>query len=88
MIAAAAIEAAAAAVGTAVTPGLAPNATIAGRVDLTSSVAHIRVRPDDGAPVFEPGQYLALGLPVDGRVIPPEAIRSEQYWPPGGPVRA
>jgi ferredoxin-NADP reductase len=46
-----------------------PNATLADRVDLTSSIARFRIRPDDGVPAFEPGQYLALGLPVDGRLL-------------------
>jgi ferredoxin-NADP reductase len=46
-----------------------PNATLSARIDLTSSVARFRVRPDDGVPAFEPGQYLALGLPVDGRLL-------------------
>jgi ferredoxin--NADP+ reductase len=47
----------------------APNATLSGRVDLTPTIAHFVVRPDDGAPAFVPGQYLALGLPVDGRLL-------------------
>ena len=46
-----------------------PNATLAERVDLTSCIARFRIRPDDGVPAFEPGQYLALGLPVDGRLL-------------------
>jgi ferredoxin--NADP+ reductase len=48
---------------------VAPNATLTDRVDLTSSIARFRIRPDEGVPVFEPGQYLALGLPVDGRLL-------------------
>lgn len=46
-----------------------PNATIADRIDLTPSIARFRIRPDDGVPAFEPGQYLALGLPVEGRLL-------------------
>ncbi len=47
----------------------APNATITEREDLSPGVARLRVRPDDGVPPFEPGQYLALGLEVDGRPL-------------------
>ncbi len=46
-----------------------PNATLADRIDLSSSIARFRIRADDGVPAFEPGQYLALGLPVDGRLL-------------------
>ncbi len=46
-----------------------PNATLTARDDLTASIARFRVRPDDGVPAFEPGQYLALGLEVDGRLL-------------------
>lgn len=46
-----------------------PNATLADRIDLTPSIARFRIRPDDGVPAFEPGQYLALGLPVEGRLL-------------------
>ena len=48
---------------------LAPNATLVTRIDLTPSVARFRVRPDAGMPPFEPGQYFALGLEVDGRFL-------------------
>ncbi|MFI5260935.1 MAG: FAD-binding oxidoreductase [Candidatus Limnocylindrales bacterium] len=54
----------AAAVGAAV-----PNATLVRRVDLTPSVARFWIRPDDGVPRFEPGQYLALGLLLDGHLL-------------------
>ena len=47
----------------------APNATITEREDVSPSVARLRIRPDDGVPAFEPGQYLALGLEVDGRPL-------------------
>lgn len=39
------------------------------REDLSHSVARFRIRPDDRLPPVEPGQYLALGLMLDGRVI-------------------
>ena len=45
------------------------DATIVGREDLTEAVAMFRVRPDGGARPFVPGQYLSLGLEIDGRVI-------------------
>ena len=47
----------------------APNATITEREDVSPSVVRFRIRPDDGVPAFEPGQYLALGLEVDGRPL-------------------
>jgi ferredoxin--NADP+ reductase len=43
------------------------NAVVAGRVDLTRSVARFRIRPDAPVGHVEPGQYLTLGLMVDGR---------------------
>ena len=56
-----------------VRPGVAlpfeANATVADRWDLTRSVARFAIRPDDGVPAFQPGQYFALGLPVDGRIL-------------------
>ena len=59
-----------------------PNATIMGREDLTSAVARFRVRPDDGPTAFKPGQYLALGLEIDGRFLQrPYSSASA----PGGP---
>lgn len=45
------------------------NATIVEREDLTASVARFVIRPDEGIPAYEPGQYFALGLPVDGRLL-------------------
>jgi Flavodoxin reductases (ferredoxin-NADPH reductases) family 1 len=50
-------------------PGLEPNATLSARVDLTDSIARFVVRPDDGVGTFEPGQYFALGLTVDGKPL-------------------
>ena len=48
---------------------IAPNATLVARVDLTASIARFCVRPDAGVPLFEPGQYFALGLEVEGRFL-------------------
>lgn len=56
-------------------PGIAglaaagPNATLVRRIDLTAAVARFIVRPDQGVPAFAPGQYFALGLTLDGRVL-------------------
>lgn len=50
-------------------PGLEPNATLTARIDLTGSIARFLVRPDDGVGEFQPGQYFALGLTVDGRPL-------------------
>jgi len=36
---------------------------------MTDSVARFRIRPDDPMPPIRPGQYLALGLILDGRII-------------------
>lgn len=46
-----------------------PNATLVAREDVTPSIARLRVRPDAGVAPFEPGQYLALGIDVDGRSV-------------------
>ncbi len=46
-----------------------PNATLVEREDLTASIMRLRLRPDAGAPAFEPGQYLALGLAGDGHLL-------------------
>lgn len=40
------------------------NATLAGREDLTASVARFIVAPDGPIPPFEPGQYFSLGLQI------------------------
>lgn len=50
-------------------PGLESNATLVARVDWTRALATLTVRPDGGPPTFEPGQYFALGLVVDGRLL-------------------
>ena len=46
-----------------------PNAVLVERRDLTDAVAHFHVRPDDGPPPFQAGQYFALGLPVGERLV-------------------
>lgn len=55
--------------GVRVTPTAGDNATVVGREDLTPSVARFRIRPDVLPPHVEPGQYLSLGLVVDGRIV-------------------
>lgn len=45
------------------------NATLVGRDDLGPTVARFRVAPDGGVPAFVPGQYVALGLAVGGRLL-------------------
>lgn len=45
------------------------NAVVVGRKDLTPSVARFRIRADVPLPHVEPGQYLSLGLVVDGRMV-------------------
>lgn len=44
------------------------NATLVGRVDVSESIARFFVRPDVPAP-FVPGQYLSLGVSIDGRLL-------------------
>ncbi|MEY4669751.1 MAG: Ferredoxin--NADP reductase [Pseudomonadota bacterium] len=39
------------------------NSTVVGRVDITPELMILRVKPDGGVPAFQPGQYVALGLP-------------------------
>ena len=46
-----------------------PNAVLVARIDLTPSMAIFRIRPDGPVPPFEPGQYLTMGVTVDGRYI-------------------
>lgn len=50
-------------------PGFEPNATLVARVELSPTIVRLVVRPDDGVSPFEPGQYFALGLMVDGRPL-------------------
>jgi ferredoxin-NADP reductase len=49
--------------------GLGPNATLVDRQDLTSTIVRLRILPDDGVPPFEAGQYFAIGLQVDDRLV-------------------
>ncbi len=53
----------------AVPSGPAPNATLTATVDLTEAVRRLRVRPDDGLPAFEAGQYFAIGVHCGGRLV-------------------
>lgn len=39
------------------------NSTVVGRVDVTPELMILQVKPDGGIPAFQPGQYVALGLP-------------------------
>jgi ferredoxin--NADP+ reductase len=38
------------------------NATIIDRIDINADLARFQIRPDDPIPLFEPGQYVALGI--------------------------
>ncbi len=49
--------------------GVEPNATLTGRDDLTPTIVRLRIRVDDGRPDFRAGQYLAIGLPIEGRFV-------------------
>lgn len=51
------------------TPLLPANATLVGRNDLSGAMSLLRVRPDGGVPPFRPGQYFALGLWSEGRLV-------------------
>jgi len=44
------------------------NATVVGRTDLTDAVMVLRVRPDEALP-FAAGQYVSLGMMLDGRLV-------------------
>jgi len=50
-------------------PAVGDNARIVEREDLTDSVARFVIRPDGDLPRPEPGQYLTLGLVIDGRLL-------------------
>lgn len=56
-------------IGSVVRPALGPNATLSAQIDLTPTMTQFVVRPDDGVGAFEPGQYFALGVTVDGGLI-------------------
>jgi ferredoxin-NADP reductase len=46
-----------------------PNATLVERRAVSPTVVRLKVRPDGPVPDFIPGQYLALGVDVDGRPL-------------------
>lgn len=48
---------------------LEPNATIVARSDVSRSVARFVVRADVPPGPFRAGQYLALGVVIDGRLV-------------------
>lgn len=51
------------------------NATLVRRVEITPDLLILGVKPDNGVPVFIPGQYVALGLPASAprpNHFPPE----------------
>lgn len=50
-------------------PSLVDNATVVRRLDLSPSITRLTIRPDDPAPRVEPGQYLSIGLRVDGAFL-------------------
>lgn len=58
-----------------------PNATLIEREDLTASVARLVIRADEPVPAFVPGQYFALGLTVEGRLL--QRPYSTASVPPG-----
>lgn len=50
-------------------PGFTANATLVGREDLSDAMTLLRVLPDAGVPPFRAGQYFALGLWIEGRLV-------------------
>ena len=50
-------------------PSLVDNATVVRRLDLSPSIVRLTIRPDDPLPRVEPGQYLSIGLRVDGTFL-------------------
>lgn len=46
-----------------------PNATIVARADFGPTMARFSIVPDEGVPAFAPGQYFAIGLELDGRLV-------------------
>ncbi len=45
------------------------NATVVSRVNIHDELVVLRFRPDDAAPVYKAGQYIALGLPGSAKRI-------------------
>jgi ferredoxin-NADP reductase len=60
-------------------PQLAANGTLVEREHLTQDVQIMRVMPDDGPLPYEPGQYMSLGLLLEGRWL------QRPYSPSGNP---
>ncbi len=50
-------------------PAAVENATIIGREDPSPTVARFLVRPDAPMPPFRAGQYVSVGVRVDGRIV-------------------
>lgn len=50
-------------------PSLVDNATVVRRLDLGPSIIRLAIRPDDPPSRVEPGQYLSIGLRVDGAFV-------------------
>jgi ferredoxin/flavodoxin---NADP+ reductase len=59
------------------------NATLAHREDVSDTIARFIVRPDGGPIDFRPGQYVSLGMSVDGRSV--ERPYSIASWEPAAP---
>src|SRR5689334_17728123 len=63
------------------------NASLVKRVDETESLAYFWVRFDGEPTPFEPGQYMTIGVMVDGKIVqrpysiasPPETAGDEGY---------
>lgn len=63
------------------------NASLVRRVDMTESLAYFWVRFDSDPTPFEPGQYMTIGVMVDGRIVqrpysvasPPVAAGTDGY---------
>jgi len=49
--------------------GVTMNATVLAIDEVSSSIRRFRVRPDDGVPPFVSGQYFALGVRAEGRLL-------------------
>lgn len=50
-------------------PSLVDNATVVRRLDLSPSITRLTIHPDVPPPRVEPGQYLSIGLRVDGALL-------------------
>ncbi len=53
------------------------NSTLIARIEVTSELLILRVKPDAGVPEFKPGQYVALGLPGEAARHPGAAPEVE-----------